>query len=79
MLIVQNSKYISRSPEAEKNEDRSTFNGRAGGRRNLNVSGLASFSQILQGVMPGRDFFIQSGKYPVLVSNSLHGMHSREY
>lgn len=63
MLIVQNGKYISRSPEAEQNEDRSTFNGRAGERRKLNVSGLASFSQIFQGIMPGTDFFIQSGKY----------------
>lgn len=63
MLIVQNSKYISRCLEAEKNEDRSTFNGRAGGRRNLNISHLASFSQIFQGGVPGTDFFIPSGKY----------------
>lgn len=35
MFNVQNSTCIPRSPEAEKNEDRSTFNGRAGGR-NLN-------------------------------------------
>lgn len=44
MSNVQNSKCIPRSLEAEKNVDRFTFNGRAGGRRNLNVSGLASFS-----------------------------------
>lgn len=30
MFNVQNSKCIPRRPEAEKNEDRSTFNGRVG-------------------------------------------------
>lgn len=46
MFNVQNSKCIPRSLEAEKSVDRFTFNGRAGGRRNLNVSGLASFSWV---------------------------------
>lgn len=41
MFKVQNSQCIPKSPEAEKNEDRSTFNGWADRRRNLNVSGLA--------------------------------------
>ena len=41
MFNVQNSKCIPRSLEAEKYEDRSTFNGKGGRRRNLNVSSLA--------------------------------------
>lgn len=36
---------------------------RAGGRRNLNASGLASFSQVFQGVMPRTDFFNQCSQY----------------
>lgn len=63
MFNVKNSKCNPRSLEAEKNEDRSTLNGRAGGRKNRNVSILAPFSQVFQGVMPHADFFIQSSKY----------------
>lgn len=44
MFDVQNSTCIPRSLEAEKNEDRSTFNGRASWQKkksNQKVSGLA--------------------------------------
>lgn len=41
MFNIQNNTCIPRRLEAEKNEDRSTFNGRAGGRIKLNVSNLA--------------------------------------
>lgn len=63
MSNVQNSKCIPRSLEAEKNVDRFTLNGRAGGRRNLNVSGLASFSWVFRGIMPRRYLFHQSSKH----------------
>ena len=61
MFNVWISKCIPRSLEAEKYKHKSTVNG---GRRNRNVSGLSSFLQIFQGVMPDTDFFIPSGKYP---------------
>lgn len=63
MSNVQNSKCIPRSLETEKNVDRFTFNGRVGGRRNLNVSGLASFSWVFRGIMPRRYLFHQSSKH----------------